>query len=155
VRDPFGINMPGGTQGRDPVRTPMPWDRSRNAGFSSGEPWLPLAPHAAEISVEAQKQEPSSHLSLTRALIALRNAEPALNAGSFEMLHAEGGALGYLRRAGERRFAIVLDAESKPARVALPAAGRIVVCTTVGRIGEKMVGSIDIAADEAAVILLD
>jgi alpha-glucosidase len=155
VRDPFGINMPGGTQGRDPVRTPMPWDRSRNSGFSSGEPWLPLAPHAAEISVEAQKSDPSSNLCLTRALIALRNAEPALNAGTFEMLPTEGRTLAYERRAGERRFAIVLDVESKPARVELPDAGRILVCTTVERIGEKVAGSIAIAPDEAAVILLD
>jgi glycosidase len=116
---------------------------------------LPLAPNAAEINVEAQKSEPRSMLSFTRALITLRNAEPALNAGSFDMLPAQGGALAYERRSGERRFVIVSDVESKPARVVLPAAGRIVVCTTVDRNGERVAGIIDIAADEAAVILLD
>ena len=42
VQDPFGKNMPGVGQGRDPERTPMHWDAAENAGFTTGEPWLPL-----------------------------------------------------------------------------------------------------------------
>ena len=58
ARDPFGLNMPGTDQGRDPVRTPMPWDRTAHCGFTTGEPWLPLGADHAARSVEAQKQRP-------------------------------------------------------------------------------------------------
>src|SRR3954462_9027466 len=42
VQDPFEKNVPGKGLGRDPERTPMRWDASENAGFTTGEPWLPL-----------------------------------------------------------------------------------------------------------------
>ena len=42
VRDPRELREPGLALGRDPVRTPMPWDDSANAGFTKGTPWLPL-----------------------------------------------------------------------------------------------------------------
>ena len=57
-RDPFGIRQPGTGQGRDPVRTPMPWDGSANCRFTTGEPWLPLGADHAEQSVEAQRRDP-------------------------------------------------------------------------------------------------
>jgi alpha-glucosidase len=153
VRDPFGINMPGGTQGRDPVRTPMPWDRSANCGFTAGEPWLPLAPNAAEISVETQKTDPQSMLSLAHSLIELRNSEPALNSGEFELLRTEGGAVAYRRSSDGRHFVVILDVESRPAAVQLGMSGEIVVGTNPDRIGETVDGAIRIAADEAIVIL--
>jgi alpha-glucosidase len=154
VRDPFGINMPGGTQGRDPVRTPMPWDGSPNSGFTTGEPWLPLAPDAARISVAAQKDDSRSMLSLTRTLLALRRREAALNAGDFALLPTEGGTLAYERRLAGRCFTIILDIESKPGFAQIAAAGRIVVSTRVDRVGEAVAGRIEIAADEGVVIEL-
>jgi alpha-glucosidase len=42
VQDPWEKNVPGLGLGRDPVRTPMPWDGSATAGFTTGEPWLPI-----------------------------------------------------------------------------------------------------------------
>ena len=66
-------------------------------------------------------------LSLTRALLALRRREAALNSGDFTLLPTEGGALAYARSSEGRRFIIVLDIESRPARVRLDANGRIVV----------------------------
>jgi alpha-glucosidase len=156
VRDPFGINMPGGSQGRDPVRTPMPWDGSANGGFTSGEPWLPLAPNAAAISVEAQKADPGSMLSLTHALLALRRREPALALGDWALLPVGGEALAYTRRWKDRSFFIVLDLESRAKTVQLGAgmAGRIEISTHPGRGGETVAGSVALAADEAVVIAL-
>jgi alpha-glucosidase len=152
VRDPFGINMPGGTQGRDPVRTPMPWDKSAKGGFTGGEPWLPLTPHAAALSVEAEKADPHSMLSLVRSLIALRRREAALNIGDFTLLPSEGGALAYMRSSGDRRFIIVLDVESRPAAVRIENGWRIVASTRPERIGETVSHEVHIDADEAVVI---
>ncbi len=83
-RDPFGLRQPGTGQGRDPVRTPMPWDTSANCGFTTGEPWLPLGADHAARSVEVQKQAPGSMLALTRALLELRRREPALALGDWD-----------------------------------------------------------------------
>ncbi|MGH6930680.1 MAG: alpha-amylase family glycosyl hydrolase, partial [Dongiaceae bacterium] len=131
VRDPFGINMPGGTQGRDPVRTPMPWDGSANSGFTKVEPWLPLADNAAAISVEAQKRDPLSMLSLTRSLLALRRREPALAIGDWAPLPVEGEALAYMRRWQDRCFVVALDLESRAKTVQLGegVSGRIELST--------------------------
>jgi alpha-glucosidase len=154
VRDPFGVNMPGGTQGRDPVRTPMPWDGSANAGFSAGEPWLPLAGNAAAISVDAQKRDPDSMLSLTRSLLALRRREAALSIGGWNLLPIEGEALAYMRTWQDRSFIVILDLESRAKKVRLGAgiAGRVELSTHAGRSGALVGEAIELRADEAVVI---
>src|ERR1700758_667036 len=76
VRDPWEINEPGLGLGRDPQRTPMQWDSSPNAGFSTGTPWLPLPPSASTSNVEMLSQQPGSILSLYRRIIAFRQKEP-------------------------------------------------------------------------------
>src|SRR5215470_2071874 len=154
VRDPFGINMPGGTQGRDPVRTPMPWDTSVHAGFSSGEPWLPLAGNAAAISVEAEKRDPNSVLSLTRSLLALRRREPALSVGDWSPLPVEGDALAYTRTSQDRSFIVVLnlDSQAKTIRFGPGIDGRVELSTHAGRSGQSVGEAFDLRADEAVVI---
>jgi alpha-glucosidase len=154
VRDPFGLNMPGGTQGRDPVRTPMPWDGSSNAGFTTGKPWLPLAADAAEISVEAQKRDSHSMLSLTRSLIALRRREPALSIGDWQPLAAADGAFAFMRTWQNRRIIVALDLESKAKSVGLSDAngGQIQFSTNPERVGKTVRGDLQLDADEAVVI---
>jgi len=88
--DPAALQQPELFQvwGRDPERTPMQWDDSPNAGFTTAEarPWLPLAADYATRNVAAQQDDPTSMLSLFRALAALRRAEPALNRGEIELV---------------------------------------------------------------------
>ncbi|MBD0275866.1 MAG: DUF3459 domain-containing protein, partial [Acetobacteraceae bacterium] len=101
VQDPWERNVPGLGLGRDPVRTPMQWDAGPNAGFTraGAEPWLPLAPDHAANNVAAQAADPRSVLSLHRALLALRRAEPALSTGSYVPVEgAEEDVLAYERR---------------------------------------------------------
>jgi alpha-glucosidase len=154
VRDPFGINMPGGTQGRDPVRTPMPWDNSANAGFTTGEPWLPLAPNAEAFDVATQSADPHSMLSLARRLLALRRQEPALYQGDWTKLPASGDVFAYLRSWQNQRFAVFLELLSRPSLVALPEgfAGRIALSTHSGREGKKITGDFELQSDEAIVV---
>ncbi|MGE3831311.1 MAG: alpha-amylase family glycosyl hydrolase [Parvibaculaceae bacterium] len=153
IRDPFGINMPGGTQGRDPVRTPMPWDGSPNAGFTSGEPWLPLAPDAAELSVASEKKDPDSMLTLTRALIELRRAEPALSTGDWALIPVIN-VLAFTRKSAGRQFIIVLELESRAAEVDLGmnATGRVALSTHAGRKGQTIGRRFALRPDEALVI---
>ena len=107
VRDPFGKNEPG--FGRDPERTPMQWDASPHAGFSSVEPWLPVAPDFTTRNVENQSSDAGSMLSLHRALIALRREEAALAIGSYALVQASEHMLAYERCHGERRLIVALN----------------------------------------------
>jgi alpha-glucosidase len=107
VRDPFGKNEPG--FGRDPERTPMQWDASPHAGFSSIEPWLPIAPDFRTRNVENQSSDAGSMLSLYRALIALRREEAALAIGSYALVQASEHMLAYERCHGERRLIVALN----------------------------------------------
>jgi len=154
VRDPFGINMPGGTQGRDPVRTPMPWDNSVNAGFTTGEPWLPLAPNAAEFDVATQKTDLHSMLTLTRRLLALRRQAPALHQGDWTRLAVKGDAFAYLRSWEGRQFAVLLEINSRDGLIALPAgfAARIVLSTHADREGQSVGSEIKLRSDEALIV---
>lgn len=111
VHDPMEKNAPGQGFGRDPVRVPIPWDDSPKAGFTSGEPWLPIG-GAAPVS--AQERDPGSMLVLTRALAALRRAEPALALGDYRTLSCEGGVLVFERSYGERRLVVALNLTDTP-----------------------------------------
>lgn len=117
AQDPWGITEPA--QSRDPERTPMEWDGSPNAGFCAAdiEPWLPLAPGWQDRHVAAQREDNASLLHLTRRLLALRRANPALAAGRYVPLEeAQDGVLAYLRHAEEAPDVLValnMTAESR------------------------------------------
>jgi glycosidase len=87
VRDPWGLVEPA--QGRDPGRSPMPWDGSPNAGFTTPDvvPWLPLAAGHETRNVAAQRDDPGSILELTRRMIRLRREHPALASGVHRSIH--------------------------------------------------------------------
>jgi alpha-glucosidase len=87
VKDRMGgvANWPA-MRGRDGERTPMQWDSSENAGFSTGTPWLPVPPSAKEINVKAQEHDPNSLLEWYRGLIKLKKTNLALARGSNVML---------------------------------------------------------------------
>lgn len=71
---------------RDNARTPMQWDDSHHAGFTSGEPWLPVNPNHVEVNAAAARSDPSSVFAHYRRLIELRHAEPVVAHGDFTML---------------------------------------------------------------------
>jgi alpha-glucosidase len=120
VQDPRELNEPGIGMGRDPVRTPMPWDDSCNAGFTGGEPWLPLNADWRERNVAQQRVDPDSMWSLTRDLLALRHAHPALSVGSWQAVEADGDVLAYERRHGNERMLVALNLGASEQRLKLP-----------------------------------
>ncbi|HET9766614.1 MAG TPA: putative maltokinase, partial [Thermoanaerobaculia bacterium] len=112
VQDPYGKNVPGLGLGRDPARTPMPWDRTANAGFCRPDvtPWLPLGDDVAEVNVAAELADPRSMLSLTRRLLALRRRHHAFGRGSIELLNPDNHrVLAFIRRHGDERILVVAN----------------------------------------------
>jgi oligo-1,6-glucosidase len=71
---------------RDNARTPVQWDASPHAGFTTGTPWLPVNPDCAEWNVAAQRDDPQSVLAHHRRLIALRHSDDVVALGDFTML---------------------------------------------------------------------
>ena len=73
-------------KGRDNARTPVQWDSTDNAGFTTGTPWIQVNPNYKQINVENATEDPDSILHHYRKLIALRNGNNILKYGDFEML---------------------------------------------------------------------
>lgn len=71
---------------RDNARTPVQWDSSPAAGFTTGEPWIAVNPDHEGWSAAAQTGDPGSVLSHYRRLVALRHAWPVVALGDFTML---------------------------------------------------------------------
>ncbi|MCF6743000.1 alpha-glucosidase [Blastococcus sp. KM273128] len=71
---------------RDNARTPVQWDASANAGFTTGMPWLAVNPDHVEWNAAAQRDDEHSVLAHYRRLIALRHADDVVALGDFTML---------------------------------------------------------------------
>ena len=114
LRDPLELNVPGKGLGRDPCRTPMQWDGSVHGGFSTREPWLPLAEDAPEVNVARESEDANSLLRLYRRLLALRRSTEALTVGEYLPVAATGDILAFVRRTGAQRILVVLNLGSQP-----------------------------------------
>lgn len=90
-------------KGRDNARTPMQWNASENAGFTTGTPWIGVNPNYKTVNVHDAAADPASVLNFYRDLIELRNASEVLKYGDFELLLPEHPQLFAYRRsyAGE------------------------------------------------------
>jgi oligo-1,6-glucosidase len=74
---------------RDNARSPMQWDSSEHAGFTTGDPWFPVNPNAPEINAATALADEDSVLHHYRQLIALRHDHPVVAIGDFTMLLEE------------------------------------------------------------------
>jgi glycosidase len=120
VRDPRELREPNLGLGRDPQRTPMPWDGSPNAGFTGSEPWLPLNTDWRERNVEALDRDAGSILSLYRRLLALRRSHRTLSVGDISLLKTQGDTLAYERVSGDARLLVALNLGATPQIVSVP-----------------------------------
>jgi alpha-glucosidase len=153
VQDPWEKNVPGLGLGRDPVRTPMPWNGGPQAGFTAGEPWLPIPSEHRANNAEAQAADPFSMLNLYRRLSALRGAEPALAVGSFRLLSADQRILAYERQDEERRLRVALNLSPEPAEWEIGAeGGSVLLSTGLDREGEDLGSVVRLEPNEGLII---
>jgi alpha-glucosidase len=155
IQDPQGVNL-GPERTRDVARTPMQWDASPNAGFSSAEPWLPVSADYKTRNVAAQSGDPASILSLYRRLLRLRRGSPALHAGNYTPLEAGEDLFVYIREAGGERKLIVLNFANESRSLTVPgtAGGKVVLSTHLDREGKAQVDSLELRANEGVIVEL-
>ncbi|UGS38944.1 alpha-amylase family glycosyl hydrolase [Capillimicrobium parvum] len=127
--------------GRDPERAPIPWlppsQAGPGAGFSAGEPWLPITSRAEELNAQRQAGDGDSALSLARRLASLRAREPVLQDGGQRSLDAGDDLLAWLRVAADQRMLAVVNfaGAQRPFSAApdLPQTARLELSTDPGR----------------------
>lgn len=109
---------------RDNARTPVQWDSSKNAGFTTGTPWLPLNPNYKKINVAQQEKDPESVLSYYKKLTALRkNPEykETMVYGDFVPFMADEDRLMAFYRKGEKTLLILGNYRKEERELELPA----------------------------------
>jgi alpha-glucosidase len=161
VQDPWELREPGLGLGRDPERTPMQWDAGPVAGFTTGHPWLPLAPNYPICNVDGQKFERNSLLSLYRELITLRRQWSALSLGGFRFLGEFPDFLAYERFYQEARIQVFLNLSATEVVCPLDDAAqraRILLSTFLDR-GERSdeeskTGTLVLSPNEGVLIVL-
>jgi alpha-glucosidase len=154
IRDPAEKRQPGIGMGRDPERTPMPWDGSPLAAFTAGEPWLPLNLDHGSVNVEALRQESRSIIQLYRVLIQLRRVHPALVAAEISSVEALGSVLRYERNRSTERFLVLLNLGNTSVQ-ASTMRGSIVASTGLDREGERVTSAVLLSGDEGLVVRID
>ncbi len=74
---------------RDNARTPMQWDNSKNAGFTTGTPWIKVNPNYVTVNAADQVKDPDSVFSYYKKLIRLRHENPVIVYGDYELLEPD------------------------------------------------------------------
>jgi oligo-1,6-glucosidase len=106
---------------RDHARTPMQWDASGQAGFTTGTPWIAVNPNHAEINAAAQVDDPESVFAHHQRLIDLRHTDPVVTDGEFALLLPEHEQVwAFLRSTAAAQLLVAANMSSDPVEVTLP-----------------------------------
>jgi alpha-glucosidase len=116
VRDPIGKSGWPKEIGRDGERTPMQWNATPNAGFSSASAtWLPVSPAYTTVNAASETADPGSLLSYYRKLIHLRKQNAALREGQVRILDDRNpNVLSFVRTAGGATVLVSMNFSSSP-----------------------------------------
>ena len=108
---------------RENGRTPMQWDSTENAGFSSGTPWKKVNENYLEINVEAQDKDPNSILNHFRKMVQLRKDNPVLVYGDYQILEAAHPEIyAYTRTLKDKQLLVLLNFSDIKSTIVLPQA---------------------------------
>ncbi|MCC8242905.1 glycoside hydrolase family 13 protein [Saccharothrix luteola] len=118
--DPEAVLRGLRAMGRDNARTPVQWDATPNAGFTTGRPWIAVNPNHTWLNAAAQYDDPTSVFNHYRRLIELRHALPVIARGDFRMLLADEPYLyAYERTLNDDRLLVVANLSGTPQTAAL------------------------------------
>ncbi len=153
AEDPIAVRNPG-TVGRDPQRTPMPWEPGPSLGFTTGVPWLPVgANHGATDTVAMQRGDPTSPLERTRALLAARRELDALTGDAPITWLLDEGPVIALERGDDVLVALHVGDGEGPAQLVLPEESELVYWTDPATI--LIAGELTLPEDAAVIVALE
>ncbi len=106
---------------RDNARTPIQWDDTENAGFSTGTPWMPVNPNYREINARAAMADPESVFHYYQKLIALRKQYPVIVYGGYQLLLEDSEELFvYIREYKGEKLLVVCSFTDKEVEFEIP-----------------------------------
>jgi oligo-1,6-glucosidase len=106
---------------RDQGRTPVQWDPSPGAGFTTGTPWIAINPDYRQVNAAAEVGDPASVFEHYRQLIALRHADCVVTDGDFELLLPDHPAIwAFVRRGAGAELLVAANFSSGPVKAPLP-----------------------------------
>lgn len=157
MHDPQGKGNP--EHSRDPIRTPMQWDTSPNAGFCppNVQPWLPVANDYLTYNAAVEQDDPRSFLTLVHKLLTLRHTYPALNVGSYQSLdQSNPNCFVYTRQHDNQRCLVVLNFSENDQVVKLQehGQGHVLLSTHLDREEHIDLSKIHLRGNEGLLILV-
>jgi alpha-glucosidase len=152
IDDVFEKLVPGYGLNRDPERSPMGWDSSRNGGFTVGEPWLPMGDDVGRCNVLHQQQDPHSLLCLFRSLIALRKSRRALTAGDYAALRSRDDVLMFKRSLADERLLVALNFSAEPRNLQTSGKAKLLLSTRLDRAADVLEGHSILRSNEGVVL---
>ena len=106
---------------RDNARTPMQWDNSAQAGFTTGTPWISTNPNYTEINAKAETADPDSVFHYYKKLIALRKQNPIIVYGKYELLLKDSEELYvYTRTLDDEKLLVVCNFSETKTHFTIP-----------------------------------
>ena len=99
----------GNNHNRDKSRSPMQWDSTMNAGFTTGKPWIKLNENYPEVNVSKEVLQKNSMLNTYKTLLLLRTNEKALQYGSYEKLERHGDMFLFTRTYEQEKVTVILN----------------------------------------------
>jgi len=108
-------------RGRDNARTPVQWDNSENAGFTTGTPWINVNPNYKDINVSNQLNDETSIFNYYKRLLKLRKEYPIIVYGKYELLEEEHDKLFvYTRTEGNEKLLVICNFSTEETVFVLP-----------------------------------
>lgn len=124
ILDPPGKKFYPFYKGRDGCRSPMQWDASPYAGFSSAKPWLPVHPDYLTRNVKSQGADPNSLFNFYKKMLAFRKETPVFARGTWQHHPLpDRNSIAYSRAYQQQEYLVVLNFASGAAAATLPAEG--------------------------------
>jgi alpha-glucosidase len=155
LQDPLGKKYWPFYSGRDKARTPMQWNNSFNAGFTTGIPWLPVGENYSTCNVDDELKDKKSLLNFYRKLIALRIKYPVLQEGSYKPVQLnKHSILAFYRQHKKQEILVVVNFKWYPVRIDREDIEPLKIILSTHRNNRKWIGKLQVRLNPYEVLVL-